>query len=64
MKYEKVKFNTYTNKEQFGNINTQNRHINCINNFLKKCEEEKTKGACIQGRMEYYKFDTSVVQWV
>jgi len=29
----KVKFNTHTNKGQFDNINTPNRHINYNNNF-------------------------------
>jgi len=29
----KVKFNTHKNKGEFSNINIQNRHINCTNNF-------------------------------
>jgi len=33
LKYEKSKFNTHINKEQFGIINTQNRHINYTTDF-------------------------------
>jgi len=38
----KIKFNTHTNKRQFGNINELNRRINWTTIFHKKCEKCKT----------------------
>jgi len=36
---------TYTNKGQFGNINTQNRTLITLTTFLKKCEKSRDGGS-------------------